>query len=478
MKKQSIWKNIRGYFRPDCETVTPEISRKLRLSGKAIRIPVNGYPEFEIEMGKQTLLLCPDPGVTTSNNGHQYDFILFDPNLYFPGIAHIQRLSPGKTLRISRSVEYQEYVFSSPRDAFRRNFSVTHEGNALVFRDPVSELGTYVSLVSNDQEESRITTRRVHALMRILEIYGAPLKPLSADDAIATLREVNGHLSNDAWRRKDSFNNPGGVLELPHHLIPVLVGDLHAQVDNLLTILSENSFMDCLDKGTAALIIIGDSVHPEEKEQAASMDSSLLIMDLIFRMKLRYPRQVFYIVGNHDSFSHDIMKHGVPQGLLWEKHVIKTRGEAYKAELEIFYRQSPLAVVSQDFIACHAGPVRSNISMEVLVNVRQFPEIVHEMTWNRLRTPGFPAGYTRSDVRRFRKNLEANTDTPFIVGHHPCTPDGTLWLDAGHIQHHHIVISSRPDKIGMFTRINDMMVPQIYPPEPLTAWLNKRVAAS
>ena len=70
-----------------------------------------------------------------------------------------------------------------------------------------------------------------------------------------------------------------------------------------------------------------------------------MIMDLIFRLKLRFPDNVFFIVGNHDSFLHEIMKRGVPQGLLWEKHVLSSRGEEYKAGLELFYQQSPLLVI-------------------------------------------------------------------------------------------------------------------------------------
>jgi len=199
-----------------------------------------------------------------------------------------------------------------------------------------------------------------------------------------------------------------------------------------------------------------------------------LMMDLIFKLKLRFPQQVFYVVGNHDSFSHDVMKHGVPQGLLWDKHVTASRGEEYKAELELFYRQSPLAVVSQDFIACHAGPARSKISRQTLVNVREFPGILHDITWNRIRSPRFPAGYTRGDVRRFRKGLGVESDTPFIVGHHPYSEEETLWLNAGHIDHHHILISARPDRIGLLTRIDGDLVPEIYPTEALTAWLNEQ----
>ena len=100
-------------------------------------------------MGKQTLMLSPDPGITSCDNESPCDFILFDPERYLDGIVHFLRLSPGSTLAIDRKIEYQEHLFSSPRDAFRRNFSVTHNGDSLVFKDPVSEFGTYVSFTSD-----------------------------------------------------------------------------------------------------------------------------------------------------------------------------------------------------------------------------------------------------------------------------------------------------------------------------------------
>ncbi|MGB5177449.1 MAG: metallophosphoesterase, partial [Gammaproteobacteria bacterium] len=221
-----------------------------------------------------------------------------------------------------------------------------------------------------------------------------------------------------------------------------------------------------------------DAVHREDVDGIEEMETSLLIMDLIFRLKLRFPERVFYIVGNHDSFNHELMKRGVPQGLLWEKHVLATRGEEYKSELELFYQLSPLLVLSKDFIACHAGPARRKISRQILVDVRQFPDIVHDMTWNRVRTAAFPAGYTRSDIRRFRKGLEVDSDIPFIVGHYPFSSDETLWLNVAEIDQHHVVISSRSDRIGIFTGIDGKMVPQIVPAEPLTAWLNEQASVT
>lgn len=478
MTTQSIWQNIRGYFRPPQETVIPDRSQKLRLSGKELRIPLSGYQEYRIEMGKQILILSPAPGIADCDSTLPCDFILFDPERYANGVTHSLRLSPGSTILLDSKFQFQDHVFSSPRDAFRRKFSVSHTGDSLVFRDPISELGTYVSLAGDSRDIPVVTARRRAALQRVTEIFGGPLEPLSPPEATATLKQVNALLMNETGHHKDVMGNPGGVLELPENVTPVIVGDLHARIDNLLTILSEHAVLDSLENGTAALVIIGDAVHSEEPGKLDEMDSSLLMMDLIFRLKLQFPERVFYIVGNHDSFLHELMKKGVPQGLLWEKHVLSSRGEAYKTELELFYQQSPLLVISKDFIACHAGPARRKISRQIMVDAHEFPEIVHDITWSRIRTAGFPAGYTRSDVRQFRKGLEVDSETPFIVGHHPYSIDETLWLDAGQINQHHIVISSRPDRVGLFTGIDGVMVPQIYPVEALSSWINEQAAAT
>lgn len=428
-------------------------------------------------MGKQLLHLCPAPGITSSGKA-QYDFILFDPQRYASGVTHFLRLSPGATLAIDSKSEFQEQAFSLPREAFRRQFSVAHTGQHLVFRDPISELGTYVSPAGDPHEVPVSVQRRKAALLRVLEIFGGSLHPLGRQEAMATLKAVNLLLRNETGRCTDSLGNPGGIIELPDNVTPVLVGDLHARLDNLLAVLSENGVLDGLERGTIALIMLGDAVHPEEADKLEEMQGSLLMMDLILKLKLRYPGNVFYVIGNHDSFQRELMKQGIPQGLLWEKCVTEKRGEEYKTELEIFYQQSPLVVLSKDFIACHAGPVRGRVSRQILIDAHQFPNIVHDLTWNRIRTTAFPAGYTRSDIRQFRKGLEISSNIPFIVGHHPFTGDGTLWLNAGRINQHHIVISSRSDRIGLFVGIDGRMVPQIYPAEPLTDWLNRQASAA
>jgi hypothetical protein len=470
--KQSLINKIRTYFSPGIETMVPGDSRKLRLSGKPVRIPITGYPVFRIEMGRQTLHLSPSPSLAGRQEDMPCDFVLYDPERYFSEISYTLRLSPGNTLEIDRNAEFQQHVFSFPRDAFRRHLSIAHTGRSLVFKDTISELGSYVSLTDDTRNSVSLNGRRRAALERLLEIYGGHLEPLPVDSAVETLVEVNKLLENEAGRCKDTLGNPGSLLELPAHITPILVGDLHAQLDNLLTILSQNAFMESLENGTAALIFLGDAVHSEQPGQLEEMDSSLLMMDLIFKLKMRYPGQVFFILGNHDSFQHDVMKRSVPQGMLWDKHVTTKRGEVYKLQLELFYQRSPLLVLSPDFMACHAGPARRKVSRQTLIDARQFPDIVHDMTWSRIRTRAFPGGYTPGDVRHFRKGLEISGDIPFIVGHHPFAEDGTVWLNVGRIKHHHILISARKDQVGVFTRIDGTMVPMTFPVEPLWQWLN------
>ena len=470
---RSFFAGLRSRLGGGYETVTPAPAQRYRLSGKGLRVPIPGMP-FAVEMGKQILHVCPDLPVDPGLRKQEHDFIVFDPELYYSGIAPCLRLSPGKKLAIDYREEKQSLVFSHTRDAFRRHLQITHDGNGLVFRDPISELGTYLYLLEDEQEYSRLESRRQDSLKKVRELFGGPLEQLAPHAALDTLRQVNRILKEDSYRRQDSFGNAGGVVELPAGMIPIIVGDLHAQIDNLLKILSESSFLAGLERGEAALILLGDVIHPEDEGELEYMDSSILIMDLIFKLKLRFPEQVFFVVGNHDSFSPDVMKGGVPQSLLWEKRITELRGEDYREELALFYMQSPLVVLSEDFVACHAGPPRSKVTIDTLVEIRQFPRLVHELTWNRVKTRGFPLGYTKRDVRQFRKSLNLDGDAPFIVAHFPQSPDGTLWLDVEGIANHHVLYSARPDQLAVFSSINGEMFPQIYPGERLLDWINSK----
>lgn len=470
--KNSFMTRIRKRFGSKADSVSIEPGTRVRLSGKGLRIE-GSETAYAVEMGKQTVHLCPDRSIDKAGRKAPYPYLLFDPELYHSGLAHCLRLEPGKTLAVDHRDENQNLVFKKPKHAFRRHLQISHEGDALVFRDPISELGTYLTVLPEQPGGLRIEQDRERALHRVRAVYGGPLQRLTAEAAMQTLKEVNRAVRDEPYRQKDSLGNAGSVVQLPNYLAPVIVGDLHGQVDNLLKILVENSLMDALDNKEAVLILLGDAVHMEGQEELKEMDSSVLIMDLIFKLKLAYPEQVFFITGNHDSFSPDVMKGGIPQSVLWEKRLMELRGKEYCQELDLFYHQSPLIVLSDDFVACHAGPPCSKVTLETLVEARQFPKLVHELTWNRIKSRNWLVGYQRSDVKRFRKSLGLDDSIPFIVAHYPQDGKNTLWLNINEIPNHHIVFSARTDQVALFKRVNWKLIPQCYPTEALTAAVNE-----
>ena len=171
-KKRSFFSDLIDYFGRNVDNIVPKPSQWLRLSGRGIRIPTKEAP-FLVEMGKQRLYIYPDTPEDAKAVSPPWDFILFDPERYFSGIDHFLRLTPGQKFAVNHHVEEQTHVFSYPRETFRRHLQISHEGDALVFRDPISELGTYVSLIRDEQAVSCVTDRRHEAACssRMSETY-------------------------------------------------------------------------------------------------------------------------------------------------------------------------------------------------------------------------------------------------------------------------------------------------------------------
>jgi hypothetical protein len=143
-------------------------------------------------------------------------------------------------------------------------------------------------------------------------------------------------------------------------------------------------------------------------------------MDLIFRLQLAFLGQVYYLRGNHDSFAEEISKFGVPQGVLWEHALRDDRGAAYFEAMCRLYQRLPYVITSPRFVACHAGPPTSSVSRDELINVRDNPRLMRELTWMRLRKPSSPAGYGPGDVKRLRKALGLVPRSPSWSATRPC----------------------------------------------------------
>ncbi|MGA2975250.1 MAG: metallophosphoesterase [Spirochaetia bacterium] len=268
--------------------------------------------------------------------------------------------------------------------------------------------------------------------MRIATTRGsAPLKQLQ--EAIRNVLSWDKEL-----RPAASDGTPGGLIEFPktEKREFIIIGDLHANVRNLQAILKHGDNREKVRQNKAVLLFLGDAVHNDRSGFTYAMDSSIEIMDIIFSLINEFPRNVIYLLGNHDSFAPELSKLGIQQGLLYREALLAARGKQYVALMQKFFDSLPLFVMHKSFLAVHAGPARGGITRNELVNVRHFENFVWQLTWNRLNetrsTPSMKE-YGPEDLDEMRRLLGCPRNIPVIVGHNPMWKWGdgdSIWVDA------------------------------------------------
>ncbi len=448
----------------DAATMLPD-SQPKRIE-RTVRIENNGRP-IELKLGKQTLRLYPETGVTGVPKNGKTDWLIVDPDRPATAVSGFARLEYGKTALIGRGNDDYDSIFGFPKSVAKRHLTLENVNGRILVRPLDNENTVYVSAADGPDEVQQRNERRLKNLRRVRRIFGGPIELLPPEEALENLEAAIQALNQEPHRQRDSEGRPGGLLELPRKLAPIIVGDLHAQIDNLLKILSEDSYLHALRRGEAYLLFLGDVVHRESDGELEEMDSSLLMLDLIFKLKRRFPKNVFHLRGNHESFDEDVGKLGVPQGLLLKKHAISLRGKDYAKRLSDYFEGLPYVATSGDFIACHAGPPRFKTSRKALIEIRDRPDLVREFTWNRVRRPNRLEGYSKRDVKALRACLGTEKHTALIVSHNCLSREGTIWTDVTEIKGHHIIYSARTDKLALFIRGQQDMVPLTYSHEVL-----------
>jgi len=472
--KKALLKLLKNTFSDlvQCEEV--DVKESYRLPDKKVKVHIGDYP-FQINLypdGK-ALHLYPEQTLKSSDeNSEPKRYILFDPESYYSRISGFYRIEEGEKITLGGDdIEQQDFLNIS-NETPQRKLSISNDDGSLIFKSHVPNPKSCIAPLLKDKKVNLVVNWRQKKLQRLRDIFGGPIQCLPEPEALSLIREVNGILEDEAYRPKDKSGQPGGIIALPAKLQVFIVGDLHTKYDNLLTILSQNHFLEGLEDGSACLLILGDAIHCEEPGHYDEMQTSLLMMDLIFKLKVRFPNQVFYLRGNHDSFSEDISKGGIPQGILWENELKKSRGKSYLNEMNRCYQLLPYVAFSDRFIACHAAAPTSSVSKDALVNIKDNPKLIQQVINNRLRKPNRPAGYSKRDIKRFRKCLNVSEKTPVIVGHTPMSMDETLWERVGEIDDHFVAYAANNDWVGVMAQIQDRLYPLRYPVEPVAAIIN------
>ncbi len=247
-------------------------------------------------------------------------------------------------------------------------------------------------------------------------------------------------------------NRPGGLLEFPEEDDRefIIVGDLHANKQNLKAILLDDQNLYKLRNDEAVLIMLGDATHDERVGHLHDMETSIEIMDIIIHLINEYPDNVFYLLGNHDTFSSRLGKSGIQQGLIFHNALADKRGKDYVNLMQTFYNVLPVFVMHKHFLAVHAGPVRGGITKDQIINIRSSisENQLWQLTWNRLnetRSSPSKKEYAPEDLDKLRSDLSYPADKPIIVGHNPMWKWGredSIWVNPLGTTNHVILYSN------------------------------------
>jgi len=145
----------------------------------------------------------------------------------------------------------------------------------------------------------------------------------------------------------------------------IFVGDMHGYGGILERVLERENMED----ENTLLILMGDAVHREDEQDWPEMDSSIRQVQKAMELKIRYPRRVYYLLGNHDrptltvkvNLHHrkDLLHKGRPYeiGKAYFEKLQERYGSEYVEKYRKFLTQSPLLVIGDGWAAVHAGPI-------------------------------------------------------------------------------------------------------------------------
>jgi len=289
-------------------------------------------------------------------------------------------------------------------------------------------------------------------------------EPIKGLDGVALVEKVIALVNSMPGRLANAEGNPGGLIVFPKELRPIVIGDLHANRENLVKILDHENNRADLDSGKAACIFLGDVLHDDRTGHMKEMKSSVEILDDLFQVFLRYPGRVYYIRGNHDSFDERLRKSGICQGTECKNEMLAAKGRDYVEAVDRFFSSLPVFVIGQSFVITHAGPPRGGLVRDEIININKYPEKLHQLQWNRVNEfHGNPSlkEYGEKDLRLVLDLLDLPPDTHFIVGHNPLWNDGNqigVWLNVIGIKNHHILYSGSGSMAPYFTVENDQLV--------------------
>jgi hypothetical protein len=233
-----------------------------------------------------------------------------------------------------------------------------------------------------------------------------------------------GRLLTTLQRAVDAFRatpgRRGRIVDLQGAAEVLVAGDLHGNLDNFRRLLQ----IADLARNPARQLVLQEAIHGPHRYPAGG-DRSHQLLDLIAALKCQYPRQVHFLIGNHElaqATGRRIAKDDVELNDLFMQGVRTAYGEradeVYAAYLRLI-AAAPLALRTPNrVLLSHSLPPLSHMAaFEPAVLEREEPTdadcvpggAVHALVWGRDTRP--------ETVAAFLQKMHADL---LITGHIPC----------------------------------------------------------
>jgi hypothetical protein len=247
------------------------------------------------------------------------------------------------------------------------------------------------------------------AILKVFLRKGLP----SAGEYLARVDAATAALDAEGGpsRPFDSLGRPGGLIRLAPDIPTVIVPDLHARTDFLVSLLLQGlpdglTVLDALDRGSLQILCLGDGFHAEARalerwEKAyeefvggyakrssmnQEMRESLSLMEMVMICKAAFPKRFHFLKGNHENVlneegagNHPFRKFAA-EGIMVTEFLGRFYGLDFLARYAGFEKRLPLFAVGSRFLASHAEP-KAPYTERALIDAALESEVVLGLTW-------------------------------------------------------------------------------------------------
>lgn len=233
------------------------------------------------------------------------------------------------------------------------------------------------------------------------------------DEYLGRLKAASAALDSEGGpgRPTDSRGRPGGLVRLAGDAPTILLPDLHAREDFLVSVLLQplpegRTVLDALGEGTLQILCLGDGFHAEaraadrwkrayqefaggwarHRAMDQEMRESLALMEMVLVCKTAFPERFHFLKGNHENVlneegngNHPFRKFAL-EGMMVTSWLERFYGRDFLEVYAGFERRLPLFAAGPRFLASHAEPRRAYTERE-LIDARLDPDTVLGLTW-------------------------------------------------------------------------------------------------